>query len=63
MVMAKCCITTTSNKALQNAKNKISRKEKSLKIKPSQRRKHLVALIPKAVTKYLSPLFDQEVQL
>lgn len=41
-----------------------SQKKKKVQILSQVREKnHLVALIPKAVTKYLSPFFDQEVQL
>lgn len=32
--MTKCCIKTTSNKALQNAKNKISSEKEVQKLKP-----------------------------
>lgn len=34
IVMNKCCIKTTSNKALPNAENKISSEKKVQKIKP-----------------------------
>lgn len=61
--MTKCCIKTTSNKALQNAKNKISSKKK-FKNKAKSEKKTFGSFNPQSSDKiFVIPFFDQEVKL